>query len=337
MNGGGVTVADLLTRRAVDAARSACNGARPSIWFSVGEDPALIEALPTVISELPIRPVLVGRESRIRALANDLGVDLSRVTVADPDASEDLPVFTTRLLEMRRRKGLTPPAAGQLVTRPLVYSLMSLRTGRADGVVCGAGVEPPATLRTILRVIGTRGAAERACGLTLLSGGGHLLLATDTVFHLEPDAGQLVQIALLAAGAAPALGVEPRVALLSVSDYGSLPGAEAVRVRLAAEMLKTRRPDLETDGEMLLSSALDPARVEALHLHSRTRGTAAVLVFPDLQSARLSVQLARYAGKAETSPAFLAGLEMPVNVLPVQPSTSDVMFLAAVTALAAMS
>jgi malate dehydrogenase (oxaloacetate-decarboxylating)(NADP+) len=331
-----VTVADLLTRRAVDAARSACNGARPSIWFSQGEDPALIEALPAVVSELPIRPVLVGRESRIRALADDLGTDLGRVTIADPVTSEDLPVFATRLLEMRRRKGLTPPAAAHLVTRPLVFSLMSLRTGRADGVVCGAGVEPPATLRTILRVIGTRGAAERVCGLTLISGSGHLLLAADTVFHLEPDAGELVRIALLAAGAAPALGVEPRVALLSVSDYGSLPGAGAARVRQAAEMLKTRRPDLETDGEMLLATALDPARVEALHLHSRTRGAAAVLVFPDLQSARLSVQLARHAGSAETAPPFIAGLEKPVNVLPVQPSASDVMFLTALTAMAAV-
>jgi len=100
-------------------------------------------------------------------------------------------------------------------------------------------------------------------------------------------------------------------------------------------MLKTRRPDLQTDGEMLPASALDPARVEALHPHSRTRGTAAVLVFPDLQSARLSIQLACHAGGAESSPAFLAGLEKPVNVLPARPTPGDVMFLSAVTAMAA--
>lgn len=329
-------MADQLTQRAVDAARSACNGARPSIWFTGGEDPALLDALHGVVSELPVRPVLVGRPERIRALAGELGVDLGGVELCDPGVSEDLPVFATRLLEMRRRKGLTPPAAASLVADPLGFSLMALRTGRADGVVCGGGVEPPSTLRTILRVIGTRGATERACGLTLLFGGGRWLLAADTVLHPEPDAGHLVQIALLAAGVAPALGVEPRVALLSVSDYGSLSGPAAARVRQAAEMLKTRRPDLETDGEMLPASALDPARVEALHPHSRTRGTAAVLVFPDLQSARLSIQLARHAGGAETSPAFLTGLEKPVNVLPARPAAGDVMFLAAVTAMAAV-
>ena len=329
-------MADQLTRRAVDAARGACKGARPSIWFSDGEDPALIDALPGVVSELPIRPVLVGRPDRIRGLAGELGADLGPVEIIDPACSEDLTVFATRLLEMRRRKGLTPPSAARMVANPLGFSMMALRTGRADGVVCGAGVEPPSTLRTILRVIGTRGPAERACGLTLISGGGRLLLAADTVLHLEPDAGQLVQIALLAAGAAPALGVEPRVALLSVSDYGSLPGPGAVRVRQAAEMLKTRRPDLETDGEMLPSTALDPARIEALHTHSRTRGTAAVLVFPDLQSARLSVQLARHAGDAVTSPPFLTGLEKPVNVLPARPSADEVKFLTAVTAMAAV-
>ncbi len=328
---------NLLTRCAVDAARSACRGARPSIWFADGADSALLDALPGVLSELPVRPVLVGRTERIRGLADERGVDLGEVEISDPGASEDLPVFATRLLEMRRRKGLTPPAAARLVADPLGYSLMALRTGRADGVVCGAGVEIPATLRAILRVIGTRGAAERACGLTLISGNGRLLLAADTVLHPHPDSEHLVRIALLAAGAAPALGVEPRVALLSASDYGSLPGPHGVRVRQAAEMLKTRRPDLETDGEMLPATALDPARVEALHPHSRTRGTAAVLVFPDLQSARLSVQLARLAGGATTSAPFLAGLEKAVNILPVQPAGEDALFLTAMTALAAMS
>lgn len=328
---------NLLTRCAVDAARSACRGARPSIWFADGADSALLDALPGVLSELPVRPVLVGRTERIRGLADERGVDLGEVEISDPGASEDLPVFATRLLEMRRRKGLTPPAAARLVADPLGYSLMALRTGRADGVVCGAGVEIPATLRAILRVIGTRGAAERACGLTLISGNGRLLLAADTVLHPQPDSEHLVRIALLAAGAAPALGVEPRVALLSASDYGSLPGPHGVRVRQAAEMLKTRRPDLETDGEMLPATALDPARVEALHPHSRTRGTAAVLVFPDLQSARLSVQLARLAGGATTSAPFLAGLEKAVNILPVRPAGEDVLFLTAMTALAAMS
>ncbi len=326
-----------LTRRAVDAARSACGNARPSIWFSGGADPALLDALPGLVSELPVRPVLVGRTERIRGLARQRGVDLDLVQIDGPEMSEDLPVFATRLLEMRRRKGLTPPAAQRLVGDPLGFSLMALRTGRADGLLCTAGIELPATLRTILRVIGTAGAAERACGLTLVSGGGRLLLAADTVLHTEPDAEQLVRIALLAAGAAPALGVEPRVALLSASDYGSLPGPGAERVRQAAEMLKTRRPDLETDGEMLPASALDPARVEALHPHSRTRGAAAVLVFPDLQSARLSVQLARHAGGAETSASFLAGLEKPVNFLPLRPSADDVLFLTAMTILAAMS
>lgn len=329
-------MADQLTRRVVDAARSACTGARPSIWFAGGADPVLLDALQRIVSELPVRPVLVGRADRIRGLAGELGVTLDGVEICDPAASEDLPVFAARLLEIRRRKGLTPPAAARLVASPLGFSLMALRTGRTDGVVCGGGLDPQSTLRAILRVIGTRGAAERACGLTLISGNDRLLLAADTVLHPEPDAGQLVRIALLAAGAAPALGVEPRVALLSVSDYGSLPGPGAARVRQAAEMLKTRRPDLETDGEMLPASALDPGLVEALHPHSRTRGRAAVLVFPDLQSARLSIQLAHCAGGVETSPAFLAGLEKPVNVLPARPAAGDVMFLTAISAMAAM-
>lgn len=329
-------MSDGLIQRAVDAARSACAGARPSIWFSPGTDPALLGALPAVASELPVQPVLVGRGEEVRRCAGEADVDLGRAEIVDPPASEDLTVLATRLLEMRRRKGLTRPGAAQLVGGPLGFALMSLRAGRADGVVCGRGVAVPDTLRTILQVVGTRGPAERACGLTLLSGGGRLLLAADTLLHREPDAEQLVRIAQLAITAAPALGVEPRVALLSVSDYGSLPSPGALRVRQAAEMLKARRPDLETDGEMLPASALDPALADALHRHSRTSGRAAVLVFPDLQSALLSVQLARHAGGADVAPAFIAGLEKPVNVLPACPSAGDVLYLAAVTALAAM-
>jgi len=329
-------VSERLIQRAVDAARGACNGARPSIWLTPGNDPALLGALPAVVSELPVQPVLVGHGEEIRRCAGEAGVDLGRVEIADPSGSEDVTVLATRLLEMRRRKGLTRPGATQLVSDPLGFALMSLRTGRADGVVCGRGVAVSSTLRTILRVVGTRRAAERSCGLNLLSGGDRLLLAADTALHLEPDAEQLLQIALLAIAAAPALGIEPRVAFLSVSDYGSLPGPGALRVRQAAEMLKTRRPDLETDGEMLPASALDPDLAHALHRHSRTSGRAEVLVFPDLQSARLAVQLARHAGRADVSPVFLAGLEKPVNLLPACPSTGDVLFLAAVTAMAAV-
>jgi malate dehydrogenase (oxaloacetate-decarboxylating)(NADP+) len=276
------------------------------------DDPDLLAALPDLTAELPARITVVG----------------------EPEAPEDLPVFAKRLLELRRRKGLTPPAAARLVRDPLGHALMALRTGRADGVVCGAGVDPRDTLRTILRIIGTGGAGNRAAGLSLVSGGGPLLLAADTLLHVEPDPEQLVEIALLAVERAPSLGVDPRVALLSVSDYGSLPGPASRQVRLAAEMLKTRRPDLETDGEMLPSTALDPLRRDELHTHSRIRGNARVLVFPDLQSARLSTQLLGLAGDAEVSPAFLAGLEMPVNMLPVHPTPDDLAFLVAMTLLA---
>jgi len=300
-----------LTRLALDIAARDGRGMEPSIWVVGVDDLELPAALPDLTADLPARITVVG----------------------EPEASEDLAVFAKRLLELRRRKGLTPPAAARLVRDPLGFALMALRTGRADGVVCGTGTDPRDTLRAILRIIGTGGAGNRACGLTLVQGP-RLLLAADTLLHPEPDPDQLVQIALLAAERAPSLGLAPRVALLSVSDFGSFPGPGSRRIRLAAEMLKTRRPDLETDGEMLPATALDPAHRDDLHQHSRTRGDADVLVFPDLQSARLSTQLLNLVGNAEVSPPFLAGLEMPVNMLPVRPTIDDLAFLVAMTLLA---
>lgn len=325
-----------LVRLIVDAARRACGPARPVILFVGGEEDAVLRALPRLARELPLRPALVGRAEAIAARAAEVGCELGETVVLDPRRSPDLPFYAARLLEMRRRRGLTPAAAERQVLDPLTFALLSAYLGRVDGVVAGPTWSPAAALREILGLVGA-GAAGRACGVTLLRLGERLLLLADTALAVQPSPAELAEAALTAAGTAPLLGIDPRLAFLSLSDFGSLHHPAAAAVRKAAELAKARRPDLPLDGEMQPLTALDPRRAVVDHPHSRIRGEATVLLFPDLQSAVLATQFLQLAQGAEMAGPFLAGLERPVNLLSPRPSEEQILCAAAVTATQAVA
>lgn len=185
-------------------------------------------------------------------------------------------------------------------------------------------------MRPALQLFHTRPGALRASGVYIVILKDRVYLFTDATVNIDPDAATLCEIAILAADFARMLEIEPKVAMLSFSNFGSTPHPLSVKVRDAVERVRHKRPDIEIDGEMQADVAVVPELIESRYSFSRVKD-ANVLVFPDLASANVAYKLLARLGKAETIGPILLGLGAPVHVLQ---AGDDVDAIVAMTAVA---
>jgi malate dehydrogenase (oxaloacetate-decarboxylating)(NADP+) len=193
----------------------------------------------------------------------------------------------------------------------------------------------PETIRPALQIVGLRDGVSRLSALHVLVLKDRVFFCADTMVNIEPTSEELAEIACLAADTAKFFDIEPRVALLAFSSFGSVRHPIAERVARAVPIIQRLRPDLIVDGEMHLESALVEEIARENYPHSRIKGDANVLIFPDLASGNIGYQLAKRIGRAEVIGPILMGLRKPVNVLAHATSASEIVNLAAITAVAA--
>jgi malate dehydrogenase (oxaloacetate-decarboxylating)(NADP+) len=286
------------------------------IVFPEGENERIIRAARQSAREGIARPVLVGDPARIRRRAEGLGVDLDGIELLDPRADEErLERYAGELYARRQRRGMTAAAARERVEQPITFACMMVRERDADGMVAGEDLNYPETIRPALETIGTSAAVNRVAGLYMIVLEHRLLFFADTTVNIEPDAETLAEIALLSARFVRRLGIEPRVAMLSFSNFGSSRHPQAERVREAAGRVKAMDPSLIVDGEMQADVAAVAAVRERAYPFSTLAGDANVLVFPDLDSANISYKLLARLGGAEAIGPILLGMDRPVHVL----------------------
>jgi malate dehydrogenase (oxaloacetate-decarboxylating)(NADP+) len=306
------------------------------IVFPEADEEKVLRACPILLEEEVARPVLVGDEGRIRALAGEIGVDLARCEIVDPATSPDRDRFVERLLELRARKGLRPREARDLAARPLHHGILLVESGRADGLVCGLNRPYPETIRPAVQLLHTAPGARRVAGMYLVVFRKRVMFFADATVNIEPDAAALSEIALLAGRTVRALfDTEPRVAMLSFSNFGSVDHPLAKRVAEAVRLTREADPSLVVDGEMQADTALVPEIVRSAFPFSRIRGDANVLIFPDLQSGNIAYKLAQRLAEAEVIGPILMGMRRPVNVVNHWSSVSEIVNIAAITSLQA--
>jgi malate dehydrogenase (oxaloacetate-decarboxylating)(NADP+) len=270
------------------------------VVFSEGTSATILRACSVLVEEGLATPVLLGRESEVREAGEKLGLDLDGVHVIEPASSPRLDGYVDEYFRMRRRRGVMRAAAEQRLRQPDCFAALMLHLSDADMMIAGGSTHYAESLRTILEVIGPAPGVRRVSShsLVLLPPRGVLFLA-DCGVNVDPDAEQLAEIALLTAGTARALGVEPRVSMLSFSNFGSVDHPFARKVRRATELAKEKAPGLVIDGEMQLATALEaPLRREHFPFSSLVQD-ANVLVFPDLQSGNLALHLLQYGATVE--------------------------------------
>ncbi len=285
------------------------------IVFPEGTQNKILQACKILKEEGVAHPILLGRETEIRSVADKLGINLDGITLEDPEASSRTKSYIQELFKLRQRKGVTLKEAEELILDPDVFGAMMVHKGDADGLVSGLTHHYPDTIRPALQIIGTRDDVNHVSGLYVMIIKNRAYFFSDTTVNITPDAEVLAEITLESARLVRNLDIEPRVAMLSFSNFGSSPHPLSAQVRRAVEIVRKRAPDLRIDGEMQADSALDPALSQEDFPFSAIQGDANVLIFPDLQSGNIAYKLLRELGGAEAIGPILMGMRKSVHVL----------------------
>ena len=286
---------------------------RARIAFAEGEEPRALRAAQTVRARGIGQPVLVGSRDQIRFTAEREGVDITGMQVVDPRTDPRRDELAKAYFELRARKGVNPHDAAVLLMNPARYALMLERQGYVDCTVTGVNRSFPKGVRDAIQIIGMR-EGRHAAGLHLMVTRDRTLFLADTSVNVEPNAEELAEIAIAAADACSSFEIEPRVAILSFSNFGSVSHRSAAVGAAAVKLVQEARPDIVIDGEMHADVALDRVLAEKTYPQSLIRGDANVLVFPDLASGNIGYKLLEHLTSAEAIGPILMGMNQPVVV-----------------------
>src|SRR5437763_3946390 len=303
------------------------------IVFPEGEDPRILKAARILADDGVAEPILLGDPDAIRREADDAGVTLEEITLANPRASVHLETFAQELWERRRRKGITLREARNRVVDPLYHGLLMLRAGQTDAVVVGVDMYYPDAIRPALEVIGAEPGRRHVSGIYMLVLPQQTFFFADCAVNIDPDAETLAEIASATAEFVGRLGIEPRVALLSFSNFGSVRHPAAEKVQRAVALLQDREPALQADGEMQADTAVVERILTRTYPFSRLRGTANVLIFPNLDAANIAYKLLDRVGGAQAIGPILVGMAQPVHVLQRGSDVNDIVNMAVIAAV----
>jgi malate dehydrogenase (oxaloacetate-decarboxylating)(NADP+) len=303
------------------------------IVFPEGDDPRILKAARILADDGVAEPILLGDPDAIRRAADDAGVTLEEITLANPRTSAHLERFAQEMWERRRRKGITLREARTRVLDPMYHALLMLRAGQADAVVAGVDMYYPDAMRPALEVIGAEPGRRHVSGIYMMVLPQETFFFADCTVNIDPDAETLAEIASATAQFVTRLGVEPRVALLSFSNFGSVRHPAADKVQRAVALLHEREPALEADGEMQADTAVVERLLSKTYPFSRLRRPANVLIFPNLDAANICYKLLNRVGGAEAIGPILVGMAQPVHVLQRGSDVNDVVNMAVIAAV----
>jgi malate dehydrogenase (oxaloacetate-decarboxylating)(NADP+) len=305
------------------------------IVFPEGEEEKILRASQIILDEKIARPILLGSRSLIREKIQTLGVDLDGVELVNPSKSPKLDVYVTELYEMRKRKGLTHNDAERLMKMHNVYGMMMLHFGDADGLVSGITQHFPETIRPALQIIKPRPGIRTIAGVYMMIFKNQTYFIADPTINIDPSAEELAEIALLSAQTARHYDIEPRVAMLSFSNFGSTKHPLAEKVQKAVEIVRKKAPGLPVEGEMQADIAVVPELLNRLYPFNTLQDGANVLIFPDLTSANVAYKLLARLGGATAIGPLLTGMGKPVYLLQISSDVSDIVNMTAMAVMEA--
>ena len=304
------------------------------IVFTEGEEGKILRACQILNDEKIAIPILLGNEARIKAKIAEMRLNLNGIQVIDPHLFPKLEQYAEEFYHLRQRKGITRNEAEQLILNPTTFGSLMVRMGDAEGLIGGLTTHYPDTIRPALQVIEVRPELRRVAGVyVLISPKGDIYFLADATVNIDPTAEDLAEIAIMAAEKARRFGQEPRVAMLSFSNFGSTRHPLAEKVRRAVELVRQRAPALMIDGEMQADTAVVPQILEETYPFSTLKGGANVLIFPTLEAGNIAYKLLQRIGGAECIGPLLTGLVKPVHVLQRGSEVNDIVNLAAVAVI----
>jgi len=286
------------------------------VVFPESEDEKILQACQILIDERIAKPVLLGDEEMLCRRIKELDLDLiGRVEIVNHLRSSKFEQYALEYSRLRQRRGVTFREASYRLHSRKYFSLMMLRHGDMDAVVLGMNTHYAESVRPVLEIVGLREGVKRAAGMYMLVLKNDIVFFADCTVNVNPTAEEVAEIAIVTADEVRELGVEPRVAMISYSNFGSNKEESAVKMAKATEMVQRRRPDLEVDGEMQFNTATNFTLTKDLYPFCKLTKPANVFIFPNLDAGNASYKAMAELGGAESVGPILMGLNKPVGVL----------------------
>lgn len=310
------------------------------VVFADAENLSVLKAVQQVLEEKIAFPILLGNKEKIKQILELNSIELPEsVEVIDPrnyandEEKKRAESFGELFFDKRKRKGLTKSEAFNLVSRRSYYGSLMVETGMADTMIGGLSNSYPDTIRPAIQVIGSGDGVRRISGMYILMTKKGPLFLADTTINFDPTVEELVEITELAAKEVEKFNIKPRIALLTYSNFGSVPnGPAAMKMRQAVDILKKKHPKMIVDGEMQAHLAFDTELLKENHPFSDLAdGAANTLIFPNLSSANIAYNLVKEVAGIEKIGPIMLGLKKPVQVLQLGASVREIVNMVAIS------
>lgn len=296
------------------------------VVFSDADTYKILKTAQIVREEGIAVPILLGNKKRIQSLIDEHNLRLEGVTVIDPrEESTHQDAFCKAFFEKRKRRGFTLYESRKIMQERNYYGSMMVETGQADALISGLTRNYADTIKPALRIIGTQDNVSKVAGMYIMNTKDGSMFFADTTINIDPTVEDIVEITLLTARAVRQFNIEPRIALLSYSNFGSSNTESAIKMRKAVEILHVQHPDLLVDGEVQANFAFTPQLLKDNYPFSDlAAGGANTLIFPNLDAGNIAYKLLQSVGGAEAIGPIMLGMKKPVHILQLGSSVREI-------------
>lgn len=307
------------------------------IVFPEGCDSRILEAASRLLASNFLHPILVGNEDEILEASEECGFNIRGAEIIDPQKFDRMEEMISLFCELRKSKGITPEQAKKTLSTTNYFGTMLVKMGIADCLLGGSTYTTADTVRPALQLIKTKPSASIVSSVYILvrpsaTGENEVLAMADCAINIHPTEDELAEIAVEAAKCAKIFGVDPQVAFLSYSTFGSGSGDDVDKMRNAAKKAKALAPDLQIEGEMQFDAAVSPRVARTKCPDSKIGGHANTFIFPDINAGNIGYKIAQRLGNFEAYGPILLGLQSPINDLSRGCNASEVYSMAIITA-----
>jgi malate dehydrogenase (oxaloacetate-decarboxylating)(NADP+) len=286
------------------------------IVFLEGTEPKILRACQVITDEGIAKPILIGDRRTIEKRISELHLDLTGASIVDPKNFERTEDYAQEFYRLRCRKGITLQEARRVLRHnPNYLGAMMVKMCDAEGLIGGVNQHYPDTIRPALQTVPLEQTTSVLAGVYMMIFSRDVLFFADTTVNIDPNAEQLAEIAILTADTVKQLDIEPRIAMLSFSNFGSSRHPRSEKVARATEIVKERRPDLMIDGEMQADTALVPEILNGVYDFNTLKKKANILIFPSLEAGNIAFKLMARLGGAKAIGPILMGTSEAIHVL----------------------
>ena len=302
-----------------------------TIVFTEGTDPRIQDAAAKLTAEGILNVILLGNPDAVKLTAADAKYDISKCEIIDPARYADKDAMVEKMVELRKGK-MTEEQVRDALSKGNYFGTMLVKMGKADCLLGGATYSTADTVRPALQLIKTKPGNNIVSACFIMVKDDQKLAMGDCAINIAPNEDELVEIAVETAKTAKVFGIDPKVAMLSYSTYGSGKGDMVTLVANATKKIKEAAPDLAVDGELQFDAAVAPEVAKVKCAGSPVAGQANTFIFPDINAGNIGYKIAARLGGYEAIGPVLQGLNAPINDLSRGCNAEEVYKMALVTA-----